>query len=110
MYIGRLLYITPTDKPGWAFYKFSVGSCLQEQSAEGSNFFPHFFHLLKRHLLLQLLLLLGWCKGEVPAGGTDYPGARLPSLPPASNRGHASPCPGPWRGARGTHLKTWVWT
>lgn len=32
-----LLYVTPTDKPGLAFYTSNIGSCLQEQSAEGSN-------------------------------------------------------------------------
>lgn len=79
----------PMDKPGWVFYKFSVGSRLQEQSAEGSNLFPHFFPCLKRPPLLQLMLQLGWHKREVPAGNTDCPGALLPSLSPASN----SPCP-----------------
>lgn len=37
------MYIATTDKPWWAFFKSNLGSCLQEQSAVGSNFRRCFF-------------------------------------------------------------------
>lgn len=80
-----LLYITLTGKPGWAFYQLNLVSCLQEQSAEGSKFFPCVFPCLRRPLLLPLLL--EQCKAEATASSTDCPGALLPSLPPTSRRG-----------------------
>lgn len=103
-----LLYVTPTHKSGQAFYKFSVGSCLQEQSAEGSNFFPHFFPHLKRLPLLPLLLL-GQCKGEpLRAAQIALVSCSLPCLmlPTGAMPAPSNPSRG---GARGTHPESWGW-
>lgn len=40
-----LLWVASRDEQGQAVYKCIVDSCLQEHSAGGSIFFPHFFSL-----------------------------------------------------------------
>lgn len=105
-----LLCITPMDKPGWAFYKFNVGSCLQEQSAEDSNFFPLFFpHLMTS--AAAVAATAGMVQGRDPCGQHRLSWCPLPSLPPASNRDHALPAPAqPPKGARGANPKTQGWS